>query len=858
VSVSGKLRVYLGAAPGVGKTYAMLDEGHRRSSRGTDVVVAFVETHGRAHTAALLDGLEAIPRRTITYRGGAFTEMDTDAVLARTPKVALVDELAHTNVPGAQRDKRWQDVEAMLDVGIDVITTVNIQHLESLNDVITQITGVVQHETVPDEIVRAAEQVELVDMTAEALRRRMAHGNIYGPDKIDAALANYFRVGNLTALRELALLWLADKVDDQLDRYREQHHIGGTWEARERVVVALTGGPEGDTLIRRASRVADRSKGADLLAVHVARSDGLVGADPAHLARQRLLVERLGGTYHQVVGDSIPTALLDFARAVNATQLVLGTSRRGRFAHAFSRGVGVSTTAQSGPIDVHLVTHEEAGQRLRTRSGRTGLAIRRRLTGYALTAAGLPALTVTLAALRGDLSLATDIMFFLAAVVAVALVGGLYPALVAAIAGSLLLNFFFTPPIHKWTIAAPENVLALSVFVIVGAAVSAAVESAARRSRQAAQARAEAETLSTIAGGVLRGERPLSALLEQMREAFNLSGVSLLERRLDALPSPDQQRDPSAWQIAASVGAQPCATPADGDVDVSIDDTLTLALRGHPLPAADRRVVEAFAAQAAIALRQERLAQRASEASTLAEVDRLRTALLSAVSHDLRSPLASAKAAVNGLRSRDVIFDETDRDDLLATVEESLDDLTRLVDNLLDMSRLQAGALGMQVQPLSVAETVAQAVRRLGSAGRGITINVPDDLPEMTADAALLERILVNVLSNALQYSPAATSPAITGSAHAGHVEIRIIDTGPGIPVSDRDRVFLPFQRLGDRAAHTGVGLGLALSRGLAEAMGGELEPDDTPGGGLTMTLRLPAISLGNSTADGDPISALP
>src|SRR5215469_9689294 len=298
----GQLRVYLGAAPGVGKTYKMLEEGHRRAERGTDVVVGYVETHKRPHTDALVAGLEVLPRKEITYRGARFTEMDVDAVLARRPEVVLVDELAHTNVPGSRNAKRWQDIQELLDVGVTVITTVNVQHLESVNDVVAEITGVPQRETVPDAIVRRAEQIELVDMTPEALRRRMAHGNIYKPEKIDAALGNYFRVGNLTALRELALLWLADKVDDQLDRYREEHRISATWETRERVVVALTGGPEGETLIRRAARVAARSKGADLMAVHVALSDGLVGADSSVLAKQRVLLESLGGTYHQVIG----------------------------------------------------------------------------------------------------------------------------------------------------------------------------------------------------------------------------------------------------------------------------------------------------------------------------------------------------------------------------------------------------------------------------------------------------------------------------------------------------------------------------------------------------------------------------
>ena len=362
VGERGELRIYLGAAPGVGKTYAMLGEAHRRLQRGSDVVVGLVETHGRPRTAELLDGLEALPRREVGYRGTRFEELDVAAVLARAPEIAVVDELAHTNVPGGRHEKRWQDVEDLLAAGIDVLTTVNVQHLESLNDVVETITGVPQRETVPDEVVRAADQVELVDLTPEALRRRMAHGNVYTADKVDAALGNYFRVGNLTALRELALLWLAGKVDDQLDRYRADHGIASTWETRERVVVALTGGAEGDTLVRRAARIAARNSGADLLAVHVTRSDGLTGADPANLSRQRALVESLGGTYHQIVGDDVPQAMLDFARAENATQLVLGASRRGRLAQLLSRGIGVTVTAHSGSIDVHMVTHEQVGR----------------------------------------------------------------------------------------------------------------------------------------------------------------------------------------------------------------------------------------------------------------------------------------------------------------------------------------------------------------------------------------------------------------------------------------------------------------------------------------------------------------
>ncbi|GHJ44184.1 sensor histidine kinase [Catellatospora sp. TT07R-123] len=837
----GQLRIYLGAAPGVGKTYAMLEEAQRRRERGTDVVVGFVETHGRRHTQEMIGDLEVVPRRPMEYRGATFTEMDLDAILARRPDVVLVDELAHTNVPGCRNVKRWQDIAELLDAGINVLSTVNIQHLESLNDVVQTITGVPQRETVPDEVARRAEQVELIDMTPEALRRRMAHGNVYLPEKVDAALSNYFRVGNLTALRELALLWLADKVDEQLDRYRAQHRIDSTWEARERVVVALTGGPEGETLIRRAARIADRARGADLMAVHVARNDGLAGVDPALLARQRMLVESLGGTYHQVVGTDVPTALLDFARGVNATQLVLGASRRGRFAQLFSRGVGVTTTAESGPIDVHLVTHAEAGRGRFARPVGSALSTRRRTAGYALAAVGLPLLTLLLYRFGDDLNLGTDILLFLAAVVAVALVGGMWPAIVAALGGSALLNYFFTPPVLRWTIAERENLLSLFVFTVVAIAVSATVDKAARRTREAAQAGAEAQTLATVAGSVLRGDRPLTALMERLRETFRLESVTLLEAREDAPHGPDRRHEPGVWRVAATVGGQPCFAPGQADTDVPIGDELTLVLRGQPLAAADRRILEAFASQAALALRQERLAEQAATARPLAEADRMRTALLAAVSHDLRTPLASAKAAVDSLASPEVAFGADDRRELLATAGESLDRLNRLVENLLDMSRLQAGVLGVAARVMGFEEVVPHALDELGDSARDVRIRIPADLPEVSADPGLLERVLVNVIGNALRHSPPDRPPTVRASAHGGRVELRIVDHGPGIPEADWDRVFLPFQRSGDRSNDAGLGLGLALARGLSEAMNGTLAPEVTPGGGLTMVLSLPA-----------------
>lgn len=843
----GLLRIYLGAAPGVGKTYAMLGEGQRRHERGTDVVVGFVESHGRQHTEAMVDGLEVIPRRTMEYRGATFTEMDLDAVLARGPEVVLVDEFAHTNIPGSRNEKRWQDIEDLLNSGIDVICTLNIQHLESINDVVQKITGVPQRETVPDVVVRAADQIELVDMTPEALRRRMAHGNIYAADKVDAALGNYFRVGNLSALRELALLWLADRVDAGLQRYRAQHDIDSTWEARERVVVALTGGPEGETLIRRAARIAARSTGGDLLAVHITRPDGLTGADPATLAAQRRLVESLGGTYHQVVGDDVSTALLEFARAENATQLVLGGSRRSRFGTVFSGpGIGASTIRGSGDIDVHIVTHSEIGRGRGPIGWRDSLNPRRRLIGLALALSLPPAMTALLSLSSSD-NLTSDMLTFLLGVIVVALVGGLWPALLMAVWGTLWLNFFFTPPLRNFTISEPNNVLALGIFVVVAAMVSSVVDRAARRTRQAASSAAESATLATLAGTVLRGETALPALLERVRESFGMTGVALLERR--APDDDDSRTDPNGpWEVVAKAGDPTCCRPEEGDAEFPARDDLVLVLQGRELAAEERRMVGAFANHAAALVDRGRLRQQAAEVKPLAEADRMRTALLRAVGHDLRSPLASAKASVTSLRSTDVTWSDGERAEFLVTADESLDRLSRLVDNLLDMSRLQAGALSVFARPTALDEVVPGA---LVDVPDRVQVDIPDDLPLVSADPALLERVVANLVGNAVRHSPPGRPPLVTGSALGDTVELRVVDRGPGIPRAQRDRVFAPFQRLGDTDNTSGVGLGLALSRGLAEAMGGTLTPEDTPGGGLTMVVSLPAATVESRPVPG-------
>ncbi len=812
----GELRIHLGAAPGVGKTFAVLGEAHRRRERGTDVVAGLVETHGREKTATLLEGLEVVPRRRMSHRGLDVEEMDVDAVLARRPEVAVVDELAHTNAPGSRNEKRWQDVEELLEAGIDVLSTVNVQHLESLNDVVEGITGVRQRETVPDEVVRRAEQVELVDITPEALRRRLAHGNVYAAHRVDAALGNYFRVGNLTALRELALLWVADQVDVALQRYRSEKEITDTWETRERVVAAITGGPESETLIRRARRIAVRA-GAELLVVHVLRGDGLSGVTPGNVARSRKITEDVGATFHSVVGDDVPTALLEFARGVNATQLVLGTSRRSRVARTFDEGVGATVVQHSGAIDVHMVTHDESRRGLRWKT-HDPLPLKRRLLGWGLSAA-LPAAVTAVGMLwRDELDLSTDLVAFLLVTCVVAIAGGLGPALFCAVAGAGLLNYFFTEPYHSLQVRTPENVITLAAMVIVATVVALTVDRAARLGEQGARARTEAALLASYARTVLTSPYPLTRLLEKIRENFGLESVALVERR------------EGAWTRVE------CAGRDLGPVtEVAVTGDVRLRLSGRVLPASDQRVLEAAAGQTFVALRQQRMAADALDAQRKAETSELRTALLSAVGHDLRTPLTSIKAAIGSLRDPSLPLSEEDVAELMATVEESADRLTGLVDNLLDSSRLATGSVEPVLRPVGCYEVVAGALAGIGAE---VSVEVAEDLPHVLADLGLLERVVANVVDNALRHG--SPSPvAVRASRHGAFVELRIVDHGPGLPKKAGHKVFEPFQRLGDRSG-PGVGLGLSVAQGFTAAMGGQISAEDTPGGGLTVVISLP------------------
>jgi two-component system sensor histidine kinase KdpD len=844
----GRLRIYLGAAPGVGKTVAMLNEAHRRFGRGTDVVIGLCEPHGRAYTTAQMQGLEIVALRQIEYRGASFRELDLDAVLARAPQVALIDELAHTNVPGSRNTKRWEDINELLDAGIDVISTVNIQHLESLNDVVESITGVKQRETVPDDVVRAADQIELVDMTPEALRRRMAHGNIYAADKVDAAMSNYFRPGNLSALREIALLWLADRVDEALERYRLDHGISQPWPTRERVVVALNGQPEGETLLRRGAQIASRGAGGELMATHVTSSDGLVGADLSTIAALRKLTDELGGTFHSVTGDDPAHAILDFARGVNATQIVLGVSRRGRLQSVLSPGVGETVVAGSGDIDVHLVSHAYAGKGL-AKSPRVGygsgmrfhtglgISLQRLAVAWLMATVGL-GLSTWLLATRQSHDLALNMLALLALTVACALVGGLWPALFCAVASSLALNFFFTPPIHTFTISDPQNATVLFVFVLVAAAVASAVHLSARRTAQAVAAERESRVLAQLSHSLLGAADQLPALLDRARDAFGMQSAAIVRR--------DSVRAP--WEVLARTGAFDVDQVRDASVRAPVDDRTELVLCGSVIEAEEGRLVSAFASHASAILTRDELVRQARAASSLAKDSRTRTALLAGVSHDLRTPLASIKAAVSSLRQDDITWSPADEAELLESIEASADRLNAMVGNLLDMSRLQTGSVTTHIQDLHLLDVLKPSISALGDQGRRVRTWFPDDLPLFRADGGLLDRVLANVLENALRHSPGRQEVVASGSVIGDRLQIRVVDRGIGVADDLKEEIFAPFRRLEDAGRGDGVGLGLAVARGLTEAMEGTLSAEDTPGGGLTIVIDLPLATTEQST----------
>jgi two-component system, OmpR family, sensor histidine kinase KdpD len=726
----GQLRIYLGAAPGVGKTYAMLAEGQRRHGRGTDVAIGLLETHGRRLTAEMAGGLERVPRRVLVYRGAEFTEMDLDAVLARHPQVALVDELAHTNVPGCRNGKRWQDVDELLDAGIDVVTTLNIQHLESLNDVVAQITGTQQRETLPDEVARRAEQIELVDMTAQALRRRMVHGNVYPPDRIEAALTHYFRPGNLTALRELALLWLADRVDEGLQRYRAEHGIAAPWETRERILVGIAGVRGEEAVIRRAARIAAGTPGSDLLAVHVRGDDATLDRHQDMLAAQRDLAVSLGASYRQLSGDDVPRTLLQFAQAENVTQMVIGASRHGRLVTLFTgEDIGSRVTRRSGPIDVHQVGRETGRRQYLPYLARSLAGAHPHGARYLL---------ITLAALA-------------AALLAVAsyLLPASRPAGLASLLGGL----------------------AVALIVLAAAAAGVAAEHAGTQAMRAARVNAEATVLARLGGRLLSGHGETPALLEEIRQQFGLAAVSLLERqRHNGVPGP-------RWYVLASTGERPPETP-DADMSVPVSDVLTLVGRGRALSADEQRVLSACAVQLGTAFAGQGADRRAAGPEKHAADRRSRAAVLAATGRDAREQITAADSALASLADPAAAHTPAERAALIKSARRAVRRLGQLVTDLRDLSRLHAGAVETYLRPVDLDDVLATCLEELGPGGHHIALRVADDVPDVIADADLLSRVLTSLIADALHRSPPDQAPAVTAATRTGHVEIRIADRG--------------------------------------------------------------------------------
>jgi two-component system, OmpR family, sensor histidine kinase KdpD len=756
--------VYLGAAPGVGKTYEMLLEGHRQRRQGVDCVIGFVEPHGRRATQDLVEGLEVVPRRYVRHRGGVLREMDVDAVLARRPQLALVDELAHTNAPGSRSPKRWQDVQRLLDAGIDVLTTLNIQHVESLGDVLTEMTGVEQRETVPDAVVRQADELELVDLSPEALRRRMVAGDIYPPDRIDAALSHYFRPGNLAGLRELALLWLAGRVDEGLRRYRIEHGISAGWEARERIVVGVSGGPESEALIRRAGRLAARTPGTDLMAAYVARSDGRLGADPARLATLRSLVEGLGGSWHQIVGAHVSSALAQFARHENATQLVIGVSRPSAGWRTLTGREVVSRRLPrlDATLDVHLVT-DKTPARFATRLPQLrGVDLRRRLRALVLMALLLPAVTILLGLVRSRLSLPGELLVYLLVIVLIAVVGGWYPALVAAVVSMVAADFFLTRPLYSLQVALFNDALALGVYVTVALLVSWTVEVSARRRRLAARSSAEAAVLTSMAEALLRGEGGLPQLLDLVRETFGLEGLSVLQRTGGA--------HDGGWVVSASCGTDFPESPQQATVQAVLDDSSILGARGPALSAADLEIFTACATQIAEYLGQRKLSQRAAGAEQQAQSERMRTALAAAAGRALVDSAEAAKRAVGALRATPT----PERDgEPIDTLERAVDRIGVLANQLEDVAKARAGALDVRIRQVDVAEVVAAALDELGPGRHAVDVVVPEDIPNVVSDAAVLTRVITALAANAIRLSSSGDTPKIAATLCVDRVEIR-------------------------------------------------------------------------------------
>jgi two-component system, OmpR family, sensor histidine kinase KdpD len=869
----GKLRIFVGAAPGVGKTYEMLQQARARKKDGYDVVAGVVETHGRRETEALLEGFEIVPRRHVEYKGQKLEEMDLDAIIARRPQIVLVDELAHSNVEGSRHPKRYLDVQELMNHGIDVYTTVNIQHIESLNDVVAQITHVRVRETVPDAVFDRADAIELVDLTPDDLIQRLKEGKVYFPKQAERALEHFFSPANLTALRELALRRTADRVDEQLLTEMQAHAIQGPWPAGERILVCISEDPRAAGLVRYTKRLADRLHGPWMaLYVEGRRSAQLSEEQRDRIADTLRLAEALGGEAVTLPASDRPIVedVISYAQANNATQIVIGKSARTRWFEILHGSVVHDLVRRSGNISVHVIAGETiAGQPIPKKSVRA--AERDDVVNPRPYIAALVAVALALAtaeAINSFLGAENVDLVFLTAIVVVAVRLGLWPSLFASVASSLCYNFFFLPPIYTFTITDPVNIAAFLFFTLVAILVS---NVAARGRTLATAAMERARTTDSLhsfsrklasAGtldDVLWATAYQTALMLKVRVVLLLpEGGSIAVKAgyppEDILDDADLAAANWAWQNDRVAGRGSDTLPgakrlflpmhtgrgAIGVMGIDSDKP------GPLLTPDQRRLLDALADQGALAIERVRLVEEMDRVERAAETERLRSALLTSISHDLKTPLASVLGAAGTLRDLGERLDDAQKADLLATIIDESERLNRFIANLLDMTKLESGAISPNVALHDLAEIVGSALRRAGRilSRHRVELDLAADLPMVELDAVLFEQALFNLLDNAAKYAPSETTIRIQSWRSGDTVCLRVLDEGSGIPAGDLEHIFDKFYRAQKTdQVRAGTGLGLAISRGFVEAMHGTIvaaNRTDRTGAAFTISLPIP------------------
>ncbi|MGU3493859.1 DUF4118 domain-containing protein [Xanthobacteraceae bacterium A53D] len=860
----GRLRVFLGAAPGVGKTYAMLQAARAALADGVDVVVGLIETHGRRETEAMLEGFTVLPRRPILYRGHLVPELDMEAALARRPKLLLVDEYAHSNVPGSRHPKRWQDVEDLLEAGIDVWTTLNIQHVESLNEVVQRITGVRVRETVPDTAVQQADEVVMVDLPPDELLRRLAEGKVYVQDTAARAIERFFKPSNLTALRELALRRVAARVDSDLLEHMQGGAIAGPWAAGERILVCVGPDASAERVVREAKRLADLAD-APWLAVTVERP----GTQPDAKARQLVdgalrLAESLGAETRALVGNDIVEEVLKVARFENVTQIVVARARPSRLSRPFVRTLADALVRKAEGISVHVLTFAEAEER---RGRRRGPPVGR-LDGYVASTMAVAVATVAGEALTEYVALPNVSMIFLLAVLIPALFFGVWPAVFASLLSAAAYNYFFINPFYAFTIARPHEVLAFLIFVVIAVLISA-VAGRAREQAKAAAQRVRAgrrlheftRKLSSLAGPSDIAEGAASEIHAILaRAAVVLVPGAGTELTLAAAWPPEDRLDTAslsaarwAYEKAEPAGARTGTLPSVPWLFLPLSTghgvvgVIGLEAAGDPLDQEARVLLDALAGQTAAALERAALAGEMANVRSAAEAERVRNILLASISHDFRTPLSSILGASSSLIEYGARIDPAQSRDLLAQIREEAEHLDGMVRNLLSMTRLEAGALDLRRDWVDVGEVVHQAVsaaRRRGATQR-LTVALEAGLPLVRADQILLNQVLTNVVGNAVRYAGPAANIQVSARRSGDRLEVAVADDGPGVSPGLIGHIFEKFVRAAtDRAdGGEGAGLGLAIARGIIEAHGGSIgaqSPVPGQAGGLRVAFHLP------------------